>query len=44
MKKINFKWLKRKENDKQTAAIKLTLWLIFIAVLFIICKIASIYG
>ena len=35
---------KRKNNDKETALIKLILWLIFIIILFIIVKISSLYS
>ncbi len=35
---------KRKKNDKETALIKLILWLIFIIILFIIVKISSLYS
>lgn len=42
--KIDLKKFKRKPNDKDTAFIKLIVWIIFIGILFIVVKISSIIG
>lgn len=34
----------KKKNDKETALIKLILWIIFILIIFIIVKISSLYS
>ncbi len=38
------KLFKKREVDKQTSAIKLILWLLFIIILFIVIRISSIVG
>lgn len=41
---MKWKLFKKKENDRQTAVIKLIFWFLFIAILYIVLRISMIYS